>query len=102
MKLLQSSNMKYSIAVCLAVALAVVMAADEKYTTKYDNVNLDEILNNERLFKQYYNCLIDKGSCTPDAAELKSMLLLFIHLILIITTLFIIQLLIISWSFIIA
>lgn len=63
---------------CLAVIIAasMVMArpADEKYTTKYDNIDVDEILKSERLFKNYYNCLIDQGSCTPDARELKNVL----------------------------
>ncbi|VEN41110.1 unnamed protein product [Callosobruchus maculatus] len=42
-----------------------------KYTTKYDNVNLDEIVHNERLLKSYVDCLLEKGRCTPDGLELK-------------------------------
>uniref|UniRef100_A0A8D8U1L7 Ejaculatory bulb-specific protein 3 n=1 Tax=Cacopsylla melanoneura TaxID=428564 RepID=A0A8D8U1L7_9HEMI len=64
---------------CAAVGLLVVAqlcagAATKKYTTKYDNVDIDQILSNDRLFNSYYNCLLDKGSCTPDAAELKTLL----------------------------
>nr|AHE13805.1 chemosensory protein 10 [Lissorhoptrus oryzophilus] len=43
----------------------------KSYTNKYDNVNIDEILNSDRLLKNYMNCLLDKGRCTPDGAELK-------------------------------
>ena len=58
--------------VCALFALiAVAAAADEKYTTKYDGVDLDEILKSDRLFKNYYNCLVEKGRCTPDGSELK-------------------------------
>lgn len=42
------------------------------YETKYDNVDLDEILKNDRLRKNYIKCLINSGPCTPDAQELKS------------------------------
>nr|WPO56423.1 chemosensory protein [Leucinodes orbonalis] len=42
-----------------------------KYTAKYDGVNLEEILANDRLLTGYVNCLLDKGPCTPDGKELK-------------------------------
>ncbi|XP_013137053.1 PREDICTED: ejaculatory bulb-specific protein 3-like [Papilio polytes] len=41
------------------------------YTTKYDDVNLDEVLASERLLTGYVNCLLDMGPCTPDGKELK-------------------------------
>nr|WJJ63290.1 chemosensory protein 5 [Pachyrhinus yasumatsui] len=47
---------------------------EEKYTTKFDNVNFEEIIHSERLLKNYVNCLLDKGSCTPDGKELKKLL----------------------------
>ncbi|EFA07577.1 chemosensory protein 19 precursor [Tribolium castaneum] len=46
----------------------------EQYTTKYDNINVDEILASERLLKNYFNCIMDRGACTPDADELKRVL----------------------------
>ncbi|XP_020292610.1 ejaculatory bulb-specific protein 3 [Pseudomyrmex gracilis] len=56
----------------LVVVLAVACAlAEDRYTTKYDNVDLDSILQSERLLKNYINCLLDKGNCTPDGKELK-------------------------------
>ncbi|XP_053615074.1 ejaculatory bulb-specific protein 3 [Plodia interpunctella] len=45
---------------------------DSTYTTKYDGVDLDEILANERLLAGYINCLLDAGPCTPDGKELKN------------------------------
>ncbi|EDW09781.1 ejaculatory bulb-specific protein 3 [Drosophila mojavensis] len=56
-----------------ALAIACV-AADEKYTTKYDNIDVDEILRSDRLFTNYFKCLVDTGKCTPDARELKKSL----------------------------
>nr|WJJ63296.1 chemosensory protein 11 [Pachyrhinus yasumatsui] len=43
----------------------------ESYTSKFDNIDVDEILHSERLLKNYMNCLLDKGRCTPDGKELK-------------------------------
>ncbi len=57
---------------CALAVVATSEAAAAKFTTKYDNVNLDEILSNERLFKQYTDCILDKGKCTTDGGELKS------------------------------
>ncbi|KAL1399983.1 hypothetical protein pipiens_002132 [Culex pipiens pipiens] len=59
----------------IAFALvALVAAQDSTYTNKYDHIDVDEILKSDRLFKNYYNCLIDQGPCTPDATELKQSL----------------------------
>lgn len=44
---------------------------DEKYTTKYDNVDLDEILATDRLLNSYIKCLLDTGRCTAEGIELK-------------------------------
>lgn len=54
--------------------VAMVAAQDSKYTTKYDGVDLDEILKSDRLFNNYYKCLMDQGRCTPDGNELKRVL----------------------------
>lgn len=60
---------------CLIVVVSARAAADtNKYTTKYDGINLDEILKSDRLFNNYYKCLMDQGRCTPDGAELKKIL----------------------------
>uniref|UniRef100_A0A310SCT9 Chemosensory protein 06 n=1 Tax=Chrysomela lapponica TaxID=153811 RepID=A0A310SCT9_CHRLA len=52
----------------------IAFAIGEKYTTKYDNIDLDEILKSERLLKNYIDCLMDRGNCTPDGKELKNTL----------------------------
>nr|QCX43083.1 chemosensory protein csp3 [Helopeltis theivora] len=63
--------MKLVCALFLLAAVVLVSEAAELYTTKYDNVDLDDILKNERLYKKYYECLTNKGKCTPDGKELK-------------------------------
>ena len=59
----------------LAVFLGLVVvlcAAQDKYTTRYDGIDIEQILKSDRLFNNYYNCLMEKGKCTPDGRELKS------------------------------
>ncbi|XP_050423215.1 uncharacterized protein LOC126834994 [Adelges cooleyi] len=56
---------------CVAATVVDVQAAPSKYTTKFDNVNVDEILNNDRLLNSYFKCLMDQGKCTPEGEELK-------------------------------
>lgn len=56
-----------------AVIIAVVHANEKKaYTTRFDNVNVDQILNNERILNSYIKCLLEKGPCTSEGRELKS------------------------------
>jgi hypothetical protein len=62
--------MKYFIAIFGLIA--VITAAQDKYTTKYDSIDLDSILGSDRLFTNYYKCLMDQGKCTPDGNEMKS------------------------------
>ncbi|CAH1988482.1 unnamed protein product [Acanthoscelides obtectus] len=65
------------LAICLAVlAVCVTVYArpDEKYTTKYDNIDLDSILKNDRLLRNYVDCLLGKRKCTNDGEELKKSL----------------------------
>jgi hypothetical protein len=56
-------------AVCLAVA--ATLGERRAYTTKYDGVDVDAVIRNERLLSNYVGCLLDSNPCTPDAAELK-------------------------------
>ncbi|CAH1395239.1 unnamed protein product [Nezara viridula] len=57
----------------LMVSVAAAIPADT-YTTKYDNLDVGEILKNERLYKKYQECLYDTGTCSPDGKELKDVL----------------------------
>ncbi|KDR22555.1 Ejaculatory bulb-specific protein 3 [Zootermopsis nevadensis] len=56
----------------LALAEAARLRRDEKYTTAYDNVDVDEILASDRLVINYFKCLMGNGKCSPEGAELKS------------------------------
>lgn len=67
--------MKYFIVLVLALISAALAQNDiTKYTTKFDNIDVDEILKSDRLFHNYYKCLLDEGRCTPEGVELKRVL----------------------------
>lgn len=64
-------NKLLAVIVCCAVMAMSVIGNDEKFTTKYDNMNLDEVLKNDRLINKYVQCVMETGSCTPDGELLK-------------------------------
>nr|ANG08520.1 chemosensory protein 6 [Trichogramma dendrolimi] len=56
----------------LLLLLTTSGAEESKYTTKYDDLDIDSIIKNERLLNSYVGCLLDRKPCTPDATELKA------------------------------
>ncbi|XP_034943489.1 ejaculatory bulb-specific protein 3-like [Chelonus insularis] len=66
--------MKIAIVFLAVVAIALARPDDKMYTTKYDNIDVDGILASNRLLNNYVNCLMDKGPCSPEGKELKSLL----------------------------
>jgi hypothetical protein len=67
-----SVTLLFALMAATALAGAARIRRDEKYTTKYDNINVDEILESDRLRDNYVNCVLEKGKCTPEGTELKS------------------------------
>nr|CAD7204321.1 unnamed protein product [Timema douglasi] len=65
------SKMNCVLILCVIAVFLGLTRSEEKYATKYDNVDLDGVLNNDRLLKGYVKCLMDDGPCTADAKELK-------------------------------
>lgn len=67
--------MKVSV-ICLLLVVAVAYVAarpeEEKYTDKFDNIDIDQILNSDRLLNNYFKCLMEEGRCTAEGTELKS------------------------------
>nr|QJT73568.1 chemosensory protein 9 [Encarsia formosa] len=56
---------KYLIALCFVVLVQAFAFAEEeeKYSDKYDDIDLDEVLKNDRLREQYFKCFMDEGPC---------------------------------------
>lgn len=56
-----------------ALVVVVVVSAD-KYTNKYDDIDVDRILQNGRVLTNYIKCMLDEGPCTNEGRELKKTL----------------------------
>ncbi|XP_050520577.1 ejaculatory bulb-specific protein 3-like [Daktulosphaira vitifoliae] len=44
--------------------------APATYTNKYDNFDVDKVLNNGRILTSYIKCLMEEGPCTNEGREL--------------------------------
>lgn len=51
------------------VCFQAVVSAQEYSVPQ--NIDLDEILKNDRLTRNYVDCVLGKGKCTPEGEELK-------------------------------
>ncbi|XP_046970505.1 ejaculatory bulb-specific protein 3-like [Vanessa cardui] len=51
--------------------VAVVAARPEDDLSRYDNFDIDEVINNKRLLKAYMDCFIETGKCTPEGNDFK-------------------------------
>nr|ALS03842.1 chemosensory protein 17 [Ectropis obliqua] len=60
-------KMKFFLVICCLAAAVVA----EKYSDKFDNIDLQEILENKRLLKAYVDCVMERGKCSPEGKELK-------------------------------
>ncbi|XP_029160078.1 allergen Tha p 1-like [Nylanderia fulva] len=49
----------------------LVLGMEGTYSTMYDNVDVNAILQSDRLLNQYMDCALDRGPCTADARSLK-------------------------------
>nr|CAI5821712.1 unnamed protein product [Callosobruchus analis] len=56
----------------LVVFIVSCLCEESKYTTKYDNIDIDRILSNRRILTNYVKCILDQGPCTPDGREFRS------------------------------
>lgn len=61
----------------LGVVSTVVLA--QNYPNKFDQVNIETVLQNDRVLTNYIKCLLDKGACTREGRDLKSKYLFHTH-----------------------
>lgn len=67
----------------LGLISAAAVAQNQQYTNKYDNVNIETILSNDRVLSNYIKCLLEKGACTREGRELKSKFIYLVDIIII-------------------
>jgi hypothetical protein len=56
---------------CL-LTLGYAVASADKYSSRYDNIDIDAILRNNRALNAFVKCILEKGPCSPEGRELKS------------------------------
>nr|UEN71182.1 chemosensory protein 6 [Gregopimpla kuwanae] len=60
---------------CLVLMVLVVgTLAAENYSNKFDDIDVDRILQNNRILTNYIKCMMEEGSCTAEGRELKKTL----------------------------
>jgi len=69
---IRTNKMKVLALFLVGFMCLVVRAEEEVYSSKFDNFDIDKVLQSERLLNNYHRCLLDEGPCTPAGSELKS------------------------------
>lgn len=64
--------MKSTFVMVLLLGIVCTMVMAQKYPAKYDQVNIDNVLSNDRVLTNYIKCLLGNGACTREGRELKS------------------------------
>ncbi|CAH2042441.1 unnamed protein product, partial [Iphiclides podalirius] len=64
-------TMKTFILLCTMAAAALAAPADGTYNPAYDSFDADELVQNERLLKNYGKCFLGQGPCTAEGADFK-------------------------------
>ncbi|KAF5301378.1 hypothetical protein FQA39_LY10776 [Lamprigera yunnana] len=55
-------------------ALVAVKLAHPQFTDEFDNVDIDEILGNQRLVNNYLNCIKTGKKCTADGLKARELI----------------------------
>ncbi|XP_050465055.1 ejaculatory bulb-specific protein 3-like [Cataglyphis hispanica] len=50
----------------IGFALICAFAEEDKYDDKYDNIDIIEILLNDKRRSEYYNCFMETGPCVTE------------------------------------
>ncbi|XP_050598129.1 ejaculatory bulb-specific protein 3-like [Bombus affinis] len=50
------------------------LSSADKYPAKFDKINVDEILNSDRLLVNYLKCFLGEARCTSDGNDFKQIL----------------------------
>lgn len=67
-----------------SIQSSTATAKDEipEYPTKYDSIDVDLILGNDRIIRRYIDCILDRGPCTREGLDLKSKLKCVFNLVI--------------------
>ncbi|XP_069361702.1 allergen Tha p 1-like [Maniola hyperantus] len=63
-----------SIAVLAAFVSMALALPSQTYDPEYDNFNAEELMENVRLLRNYGKCFLDKGPCTAEGSDIKTII----------------------------
>nr|QRF70958.1 chemosensory protein [Semiothisa cinerearia] len=63
-----------TILILCALLAAVACRPEESYSTKYDDFNAQELVDNVRLLKSYAKCFLEHGPCTAEGSDFKKII----------------------------
>nr|AJP61962.1 chemosensory protein [Phenacoccus solenopsis] len=69
-----------SVFILISVIVTLSYAGEEEIKTigdflkKFGNINMEEVLQNDRLFQAYHKCFLEQGPCTPEAREMRNVI----------------------------
>ncbi|XP_061720409.1 ejaculatory bulb-specific protein 3-like isoform X1 [Cydia pomonella] len=58
----------------LIVMTALSLVTADFYSSKYDDFDIQPLLENDRILLSYTKCFLDQGPCTPDAKDFKKVI----------------------------
>jgi len=69
---MQLGRLSLLFAALLVASVAARPAGNNrKYNDKYDHIDVDAILRNDRILTSYVKCMLDIGPCTAEGKNLK-------------------------------
>lgn len=63
--------MRFTFVLSFSLVFSGLVSGTEYYSNMFDNIDVDAIINNNRILNQYVNCILDRGPCTADGYSLK-------------------------------
>lgn len=63
--------MRFTFVLLFSFVFSGLVSGTEYYSDTYDDIDVDAIINSDRLLNQYVNCILDKSPCTVDGRSLK-------------------------------
>ncbi|XP_022112610.2 allergen Tha p 1-like [Pieris rapae] len=61
------------LAVCFLVYI-VTPALSDYYSPRYDDFDINPLIENDRILVSYSKCFLDQGPCTPEAKDFKKVI----------------------------
>lgn len=62
---------RFSFLLVALAALAAIVSAQTQQQLALENIDVDNVLKNEKLVRRYIDCVLEKGRCEKNGNDLK-------------------------------